>query len=192
MKCAAARVVAVAATFVTVMTVGACRASSHDDAGSRPDTSITVGSAHSTEDVRFLQDMVGHHGQAVELAALVGDHSSDPRLNALAQQIDAEQRVEVYGFQAQLLQWEAPPAAGDDAGMVGLVDRATMAKLAALHGAAFEKLWLQSMIEHHRGAITMAQSEIADGQSPDVVGIAQSVAATQQAAIDRMNELVVG
>lgn len=79
MKCAAARIAAVAAVFAAVMTVGACRASSHDDAGSRPETSATVGSAHSTEDVRFLQDMVGHHGQAVELAALVPDHSSDPR-----------------------------------------------------------------------------------------------------------------
>jgi uncharacterized protein (DUF305 family) len=59
----------------------------------------------------------------------------------------------------------------------------------ALSGPAFESLWLQSMISHHRGAIEMAETEIADGRSPDMITLAKNIVAAQQAEIDQMTQM---
>jgi uncharacterized protein (DUF305 family) len=94
-------------------------------------------------------------------------------------------------FNAWLMQWgEDSTNSGHSGhggmGMAGIVDQATMDKLKSLHGPEYDKLWLQSMIGHHQGAITMAQGEIAHGKNPDVIGTAKSIITAQQAEIDQM------
>ena len=82
--------------------------------------------------------------------------------------------------------------AGHGATMPGMVDQATMDKLQSLTGADFDWLWLTSMIDHHRGAIAMAQDEIAHGKNPDVIYLARSIIAAQQAEIDQMKKMLGG
>lgn len=151
---------------------------------------MTVG---SPVDVRFLEDMVLHHQQALELAAMVPVQSADPALVAFADQSATQQRTELQGCQAQLLQWEIPGGhSGRDqaADIPGMVDKATVDKLRNLRGPAFDTLWLQTMIAHHRGAITMAQNEIGHGESPEAISIAQSLLPFQQTEINQMNRLL--
>ena len=76
--------------------------------------------------------------------------------------------------------------------MQGMVDDATMTKLRSLKGAEFDTLWLQSMISHHQGAIEMADTEIAKGQSPDMVSMAKNIVTAQQAEIDQMKQMLGG
>jgi uncharacterized protein (DUF305 family) len=77
-----------------------------------------------------------------------------------------------------------------DGVMPGMVDDATMTQLKSLSGPAFDELWLTSMIDHHQGAVTMAHTEIADGQNPDAKKLAEMIITAQQREIAQMNNLV--
>jgi len=147
----------------------------------------------SPADVRFLEDMVIHHQQSLELAAMVYSQSGDPALVAFADQSANQQRTELQGCQAQLLQWEVPGGRSEQAraaDIPGMVDKAAIDKLRGLRGPAFDTLWLQTMIAHQRGAITLAQNEIQHGESPEAISIAQSLLPFQQAEINQMNQLL--
>jgi uncharacterized protein (DUF305 family) len=74
----------------------------------------------------------------------------------------------------------------------GMVDQATMDKLQSLSGEEFDRLWLTSMIDHSRGAIAMAQDEVAHGRNADVLYLARSAIATQQSEIDQMKKILGG
>lgn len=191
MRSVVARVAAVVASVAVAAATNGCR-SSPDGPAAAPSAETTAVSApnRNAVDVAFLQKMVRHHEQALDLSALVPGHTTNPDLIALMQQIASQQRNEMDGFRAQLLQWESPLVAPPGTDIDGMVDQATMAKLQRLHGAAFDKLWLQTMIAHHQGAIDMTRAEIAQGHSPDVISIAKSVAAAQQTEIDQMNHLL--
>ena len=153
--------------------------------------------AHSADDVMFAQMMIPHHQQAVELAALAPEHSTNQALLTLAATISAEQQPEINAMKALLLQWDVDPNAMDDhgghgAGMQGMVDDATMAKLKSLNGPQFDTLWLQAMIGHHQGAIDMAKAEIANGQSVDMIAMAKTMITAQQAEINQMKQMLGG
>ena len=74
--------------------------------------------------------------------------------------------------------------------MAGMVDEATMAKLKTLQGAEFDKLWLESMISHHEGAVEMARAELANGASADAKTLAQHIIDAQQAEIAQMKKML--
>ncbi len=177
---------------------GGCHRPSPESQPESPSSSSPASAnTGSPADIAFLQDMVVHHQQALDLTAMVRGQSTEPALVTLADQIAAQQRTELQGCQAQLLQWEVPDgkssrhdADQDATDIPGMVDQPTIDKLRNLRGPAFDKLWLHSMIDHHRGAITMAHNEIEHGESPEAISIARSLAARQQAEIDRMNQLL--
>jgi uncharacterized protein (DUF305 family) len=127
-------------------------------------------------------------------AVAVPTNTANRQLIALAQKITGEQEPEMQAFTAWLLQWDQNPNADNamHGTMPGMVDQATIDKLHTLNGPDFDKLWLQSMISHHQGAIEMAQAEIAHGQNPDAIGMAKSIITTQQAEIDQMKQMLGG
>jgi uncharacterized protein (DUF305 family) len=190
------RIVAVAAALATAVVVTSCStATDHSQHGSPAATSSAAVAAHNADDVMFAQMMIPHHQQAVELSALVPQHTTNQTLVALAAKISGEQQPEIQAMKAMLLQWEVDPGAmGDHSGMPmqGMVDDATMAKLASLNGPEFDTLWLQSMINHHQGAIEMANNEIAKGQSVDMVAMAKAMVTAQQAEINQMKQMLGG
>lgn len=82
------------------------------------------------------------------------------------------------------------PGMDDMPGMSGMMSPADMQALQNAQGVDASRLFLTQMISHHQGAITMAQSEIKDGQFPDAVALAKSIASSQQKEIDTMNEIL--
>jgi len=183
----------VVVAIVVSIAAGGCQSPSPTSTPEPQSSSSPAGaSVGSATDIAFLENMVVHHQQALELTALVPGRSANPALDRLANQITAQQQTELQGCQAQLLQWEAPgtPSAEHAADIPGMVDQATVDKLRNSRGPAFDKLWLESMIAHHRGAITMAHNEIEHGQSPEAISIAQSLAPRQQTEIDQMTAML--
>jgi uncharacterized protein (DUF305 family) len=73
----------------------------------------------------------------------------------------------------------------DDSGMSMDLDA-----LESAHGEEFEQAWLEAMIEHHRGAVEMAEQEVADGEDADAVALAKDIAAAQQQEINQMERLL--
>ena len=161
-------------------------------------SSTASSAAHDADDAMFGQLMIPHHQQAVELAALVPERSTNPALITLAAAISGQQKPEIDTMKALLAKWGvSPDGASHTSGhagiaMQGMVDDATLIKLEALRGVEFDQLWLTSMIAHHRGAIGMAKSEIADGENPEMIALARNIVTAQQAEIDQMTAMSSG
>ena len=132
---------------------------------------------------------------------MVPDRSTNAELIALAQQISAAQQPEINVMKVFLVQWNEGAGNPDDqdsghAGhgstMQGMVDAATMTQLESMNGAEFDKLWLESMISHHQGAIEMAKAEIANGDNVDAKALAKNIVTTQEAEIGQMKQMLGG
>jgi uncharacterized protein (DUF305 family) len=183
------------AALAAAVLVAACGTSAGKPADVRP---------HNAADVTFAQNMIPHHQQAVDMAAMVPTRTTNPDMIVLAKQISADQQAEIRTMTGLLDQWGEPlaPDHSSHSGMShdgmahggmtmnGMVDDATMTQLASLDGAAFDSLWVKAMISHHQGAVTMAQTEIANGQNPDAVGLAKIIVTTQQREIAYMSHLL--
>ncbi|SEP50413.1 DUF305 domain-containing protein [Amycolatopsis saalfeldensis] len=150
--------------------------------------------AHNAADVTFAQGMVPHHRQAVEMAAPVPQHTANPRLIDLATQIQQAQQPEIDQLTAWLKTWGAPPPATGEMGgmdhgtsMSGMVDTAGLDQL---RDQAYDRKWLELMIQHHEGAITMSRTELAQGQDPGAKAMAQHITDTQQTEITTMKSLL--
>jgi uncharacterized protein (DUF305 family) len=195
------RVVALLTVLSVALFVSACGGSESADHSEhkQTDTPAITGqpAGYNADDVAFATNMVPHHQQAIEMSALVADRSSNPQLIALANQISAAQQPEINVMKVYLVQWnENPDANAGHAGhgntMQGMVDEATMSKLKSLNGGEFDKLWLESMISHHQGAIEMAKAEIANGDNVDAKSLAKNIVTTQEAELRQMKQMLGG
>jgi uncharacterized protein (DUF305 family) len=153
--------------------------------------------AHNAADVAFARNMLPHHQQGVELAAMVPAHTTNPDLRVIAAHIGADQQAEIQTLNLLLAQWheEAHPDGGDHVGhegmpMMGMVDQNTINELQSLDGASFDTLWAKSMISHHQGAVKMAQDEITNGQCVDAIHVAKLIVEAQQREIATMTHLI--
>lgn len=172
--------------------------------------------AHNDADVMFAQHMIPHHQQAIEMSdMLLAKQGIDPRVTELAKEIKAAQGPEIEKMQGWLAQWGNPtmpamppgdmPGHGNMPGMSGTPSMSGMPGMPAMQGMMSEqdmsalqnaqgveasKLFLTQMIVHHEGAITMAQTEIKDGQYPAAVELARAIVSTQQKEIDTMKGIL--
>ena len=115
-------------------------------------------------DVRFMQGMIGHHAQALEMTALLRSRTARDDMKLLARRIDDSQADEIklmrrwLEVRGQQVPGEhAHHATGSPAGhlMPGMLTAEEMAQLAAAQGPAFDRLFLEFMIKHHEGALVM-------------------------------------
>ncbi|MCX6465142.1 MAG: DUF305 domain-containing protein [Pseudonocardiales bacterium] len=153
-------------------------------------------------DVAFAQGMIPHHRQAVEMAELVAGRTENPQVLDLAARIGAAQEPEIATMTAWLEEWGADVPAGsggmsgmdhgamDHGGMAGMMTPEQMTALEQASGPAFDRLFLEMMIEHHRGAVEMARVELGQGADPDALALAQQIIDTQQAEITEMESLL--
>lgn len=167
-------------------------ASSHGGTGASPGASAEGSSAHNGEDVMFAQHMIPHHSQAVEMVdILLAKDDVDARVLKLAEQIKAAQAPEIEQMQGWLASWGNPPMPAMDHGsMEGMVAPADIEKLKAAPGPEATKLFLDQMIGHHEGAITMAQGVIDGGQYEPAKTMAHAIIASQQHEIDEMKAIL--
>jgi uncharacterized protein (DUF305 family) len=192
------RIIAGFAALASAVVVCSCsKGEDHNAHATTTAASAEPVAAHNADDIMFAQMMIPHHQQAVELSALVPDRSTNPAIVKLAATISGEQQPEITAMKALLVQWDDDPDTAADHSdhgmpMQGMVDDATMAKLRSLKGAEFDTLWLQSMIGHHQGAIEMANTEVAKGQSADMTTMAKNIVSAQQAEIDQMKQMLGG
>ena len=194
-----------AAAFAIVLGSAACS----DDGGHMgSDGSMTGGSPaastapapagdHDRADVMFSMMMVPHHLQAIEMADLVPTRSTDPELLALAQQIKAAQQPEVDTMTTWLASWGAEPMMGHEeaaphAGTGGMATADQLRELGALEGEAFDRMWLTMMVEHHEGAVAMAEDVIAAGRHAPTRELAVAIIEAQQTEIAQMKAMLAG
>jgi uncharacterized protein (DUF305 family) len=151
-------------------------------------------------DVRFMQGMIGHHAQALEMTALVKSQSTNEGIRTLAQRIEISQADEIKMMQEWLTrrgQRLPDPHAHHASGatlMPGMLTAADMARLSAAKGADFDRLFLEFMIRHHEGALVMVQELFAQpgaGQESEIFAFASDVDADQRMEIDRMRAALV-
>ena len=156
--------------------------------------------AYSPDDVKFMQDMIPHHHQAMEMAALVADRTNRPEVIDVAGRIDASQGDEIRFMQDWLAErGENVPDPTDhgamhtDHSMAGMATPEQMAALAASEGTAFDRLFLELMIPHHEGAVEMVE-ELLDkpgsAYDPVLFEFTSDVTNDQTAEIERMNALM--
>ncbi len=164
---------------------------SHSGSGADPGPGAEGSSAHNGEDVMFAQHMIPHHSQAVEMTdILLAKDDVDPRVIELAREIKAAQAPEIEQMQGWLTSWGNPPMPAMDHGsMEGMVAPADIEKLKAAPGPEATRLFLDQMIGHHEGAITMAQDVIDGGRFEPAKTMARAIIDSQQHEIDEMKSI---
>lgn len=150
--------------------------------------------AYGDDEVTFVTNMVPHHTQALEMAALAPGRAQDERVLSLAERITLSQGPEIETMQAWLTGQglpEADPEAGHDSHeqMRGMATPEQMFELESTSGAEFDRLFLQMMTAHHEGAIAMA-GEATGAQQPIVADMVDGTVATQGAEIAIMQGLL--
>ena len=171
---------------------------------------------YTEADVRFMQDMIVHHHQAVEMSALIGDRTNNPDLVAIGGRIDASQADEIEFMQSWLRERgeTAPDPANEHAGhgmggmddddmaamaehhmAMGMASPEQMEALAAASGVAFDQMFLELMIRHHEGAVDMVGDLLSSPGSaydPVLFDFVTDVRNEQRAEIARMDSILRG
>lgn len=157
-------------------------------------TSATQAADFNDADVAFAQGMIPHHEGALMMAEVAVDRATDPRVVELAERIEAGQDPEIDLMTGWLEDWGQPleDASGDMGGMDHGSDDMSGMDIEAMPGPGpeFDRMWLEAMIEHHRGAVQMAQTESRDGQNAEALELAQLITETQNAEIAEMQQLL--
>ncbi|WP_425845280.1 DUF305 domain-containing protein [Agrococcus sp. TSP3-2-1] len=192
-----ARIAAPTAAVAALVLVGCSGAVQEPTGGAG--ASSGAAAAFNDTDVVFAQGMVPHHEQAVEMAEIVlAIEGVDPRVVEVAEEIRAAQAPEIEQLDAMLEAW------GQDRGRVdghgehgahggtgeGMMSPADLEALERAEGAEASRLFLEQMIEHHEGAVMMAQVEVDGGESAAAVRLAEAIVREQRAEIDAMRALL--
>jgi uncharacterized protein (DUF305 family) len=184
---------------VSVVSGAALLAACGSDHGAHSAASVEVSAdaAFNAADVMFAQGMIPHHQQAIEMADMALDPAvgAGPEVLDLAARIKAGQDPEIAQMTTWLKDWDQPMAMDMSDGhmmdgMDGMLSPDEMKDLAALRGAEFDTAWMEGMIRHHEGAITMAEAVAAKGELPAVKALAEQIVAAQRAEIDEMRALL--
>lgn len=169
---------------------------------------------YTEADVTFMQEMILHHAQALQMTALVPDRTENEAIRRMADRMERSQGDEID----QMIQWlerrgeEAPAHLdhmlddiellktegrlhhGHDHGdMHGMLSTDQMEELAAASDDTFDRLFLEFMIFHHEGAIAMVENLMASpagGQETEAFAFASHVEADQRIEIRRMEQML--
>lgn len=170
-----------------------------------PDTTLQAEKANEP-DMMFVRMMVPHHAQALEMSALARTRAASDEVKALARRIEGAQGPEIQLMTTWLQSrgMDVPQDAGDLAShdghsdheahgrlmaMNGMLTGQQMKELARARGARFDRLFLAGMIQHHRGAIAMANVALRDGREVQAQELAADIATSQRAEIQRMRAI---
>ena len=202
--------VAAAATAVTISaTLGGCGSTATPPASSSASSS-QVAQEHNQADITFAQGMIPHHAQAIAMSQMASQRAASPQVKDLAARIQGAQQPEIDQLSGLLRAWNASipsadsptehrghgspgqPDHGDGGAMPGMMSADQIYQLGQASGDAFNRMFLQMMIVHHRGAVTMAQEELSEGKNPEARQLAQHIVDAQQREITEMQALLGG
>ena len=198
---------AIALTLALGAGLTACGDDTSDAAG-KAEVSTTE---HNDADVAFASDMITHHAQAMSMVDLTLDRPLDPEVLALAEDIREAQAPEIETMADWLTTWgEDVPATMrdhvngghdmddmsdnmdgmDHDDMPGMMTADDIDDLENAGDDQFQDMWLQMMIEHHEGAVEMAEAEQEHGRFKDAVDLAGQIIDAQNKQIDTMKDLL--
>ncbi|MER5305460.1 DUF305 domain-containing protein [Streptomyces lasiicapitis] len=219
--CAATALLAAA-----VLVLGACDSGSSSDSGSKAKSPSSTGpsviapgkpgetaatlsaedaakkrtddDSPNSADFEYVEKMIPHHAQALEMTELAPKRAKSTKVKRLAERITAAQKPEIGAME----RWQKAyakkgkpgaksPKPGHDghhdhAGMPGMATPTQLKQLRATKGEAFDQLFLKLMITHHTGAVTMATDALSQGNNLLVEEMANDVVAQQTSEISRM------
>jgi uncharacterized protein (DUF305 family) len=149
-------------------------------------------------DIKFMQGMIGHHAQAIEMVALINDRTTNPDMKRMGLRIQISQEDEINMMRTYLRDRGAaipgPHAHHEPGGMMpGMLTAEEMTQLANAKGVEFDRLFLMGMIKHHIGALTMVEELFKTpgaGQEGGIFAFASDVEADQKMEIDRMGMML--
>ena len=205
----ARRPLALAATGLALaLTLAACGASSDHGPMTGPSSSAASDQSGRTGDAAFAQLMIAHHQQAIEMADQALSKSTNPDITKLATAIKQAQGPEIDQMKGWLAAWGEPEqmqgATASDGSMdhssmdmggvssAGMMTEQDMQTLSNATGKDFDRTWLQMMIAHHQGAVSMANEVLMTTSDPQVKDLADSVVAAQMEEISTMQKLLAG
>nr|WP_026533615.1 DUF305 domain-containing protein [Arthrobacter sp. H14] len=165
---------------------------------------------HNAADTKFAQMMIPHHSQAIEMSGmLLSKEGIDPRVVELAEQIKAAQGPEIEQLEGMLQTWGEPTSTmaeghsmesmdeGDSmesmesmGEMDGMMSAGQMEKLAKAEGEEAARLFLTQMMDHHMGAVAMAEKQVKNGQNEEAIALAKDIIAAQEAEMKEMKEIL--
>jgi uncharacterized protein (DUF305 family) len=183
---------ATAVGLAAAIALSGCMAEGMGGPHRTPSGSPTSVAAYNRSDVHFTMMMIPHHDQAIEMSAiLLAADGVDSELSGLAERITAAQGPEIEQMTAWLAARGFPDA--DDMGDMpgaGMLSDDEIDALRSLDGDAAEVAFLTTMIEHHRGAIEMAEAEIAAGRDAEIIALCARIVTSQTAEIAEMETLL--
>ena len=184
------RVIAGLVALIMVMALAGCSKDGSMGMDHEGHSSMASGDL-SGDDIMFLQMMIPHHQQAIEMSDLALTKSSDSELLALAKDIRDGQASEIVKMKA----WLAGADAGMDPGhsmgdsMGGMLSESELAALKTATGKSFDLLWLKGMTGHHDGAIDMA-AMIEDADNDEIKSFGQAIVTSQSAQNKQMAAMI--
>lgn len=172
-------------------------AHAHHHGATLPAVVIPAGALYTEADVRFMQGMIAHHAQAIHMSRMAAARNASPRLVRLAQKIDLSQAGEIALMQDWLRahrQFAPDTSAWRTMMMAGMLTADDLARLDAARGEAFDRLYLELMIRHHEGALSMVKDLLATpraAQDVDISVLANDIETTQLAEIGLMRQMLL-
>ena len=183
-------VIAGLVAIIMVMAVAGCSKDGSMGMDHEGHSSMASGDL-SSDDIMFLQMMIPHHQQAIDISDLALTKSSDSELLALAKDIRDGQGAEIVKMKA----WLDGANAGMDPGhsmghdMGGMLGDSELAALKAATGKSFDLLWLKGMTGHHDGAIDMA-AMIENAENAEIKSFGQAIVTAQSAQNKQMAAMI--
>lgn len=166
-----------------------------DPAAQNEQTDPANGGEYNDSDVEYASGMIVHHQQAVEMSdILLQTDDADPEVSALAEDIRAAQQPEIEQMESWLETWGNGPD-GDHDGMMGdgghdgMMSEEDLADLESAEGDEASRLFLDQMIIHHEGAVSMAEDHLETGENPEALELSENVISDQSAEIEEMEEM---
>ena len=196
-------IVGCAGSQKSVSTVPAPATVHGDMASAKPDANRF---AFTEADVQFMSGMIHHHAQAVAMAKLAAERTESQSIRTLAGRVTNAQNDEIAIMQTWLRDRNQPVPEPNPKGMKhvmggeehvmlmpGMLSEEQMKQLETARGAQFDKLFLQLMIQHHRGAVSMVKdlfNSYGAGQDETVFKFASDVNVDQTTEIARMERML--
>ena len=183
-------VIAGLVALIMALSISGCASASNKGMDHEGHSSEASGDL-SSDDVMFLQMMIPHHQQAIDMSDLALTKSTDSELLALAKDIRDEQAAEIVKMKAWLDKAGADldPGHSMGHGMGGMLSDSELAALKAATGKNFDLLWLKGMTGHHVGAIDMA-TMIEDADNDEIKSFGQAIVTSQSAQNKQMAAMI--
>lgn len=144
------------------------------------------GAAPTAIDRQFVAEMIPHHHLGMELIDQATRHVDDTRVRRLVFEMSNYHVTELEQLHEWSAQWNVVPVTD----FPGHIDTARMSELAGLKGVDYDLRWLMLMIEHHKGAIEIAERQLKSGTKPRAIEMARSVEEVQSREVDEMSVLL--